>query len=240
MSEKKKVLIICGTAVGQMYLGVLLNRIWYAPVLVKTAEEGVHVAQTDSFAVIILDGDIPDAELNAALVLLRGDISVKAVPLVVFITGESSVKHEAFIARGCSAVLTKPLDLAFVYTILARLSGQRRNTPRVPARMRVEIKEGTPDKSLMCINISEGGVYLRTHEPLPEGTALRLKFTLPRDVESLELEAEVVRTSPLGIQIETEPGMGLRFRGIPEEVQKRIRNFVQWELIGDLEWEATI
>ncbi len=240
MSEKKKVLIICGTAVGQMYLGVLLNRIWYAPVLVKTAEEGVRVAQTDSFAVIILDGDIPDAELNAALVLLRGDISVKAVPLVVFITGESSVKHESLIARGCSAVLTKPLDLAFVYTILARLSGQRRNTPRVPARMRVDIQEGTPDKSLMCINISEGGVYLRTHKPLPEGTGLRLKFTLPRDVESIELEAEVVRTAPLGIQIETEPGMGLRFRGIPEEVQKRIRNFVQWELIGDLEWEATI
>jgi hypothetical protein len=59
-------------------------------------------------------------------------------------------------------------------------------------------------------------------------------------VETLELEAEVVRTAPLGVQIEAEPGMGLRFRGIPEEVQKRIRNFVQWELIGDLEWEATI
>ncbi len=240
MSGKKKVLIICGTAVGQMYLGVLLNRIWYAPVLVKTAEEGIRVAQTDSFAVVILDGDISDAELNAALVLLRGDISVKAVPLIVFITRESPIKHESLIARGCSAVLTKPLDLAFVYTILARLSGQRRTTPRVPAHMPVEIKEGTPDKSLMCINISEGGIYLRTHKPLPEGTALHLKFTLPRDVEPIELKAEVVRTSPLGIQIEMEPGMGLRFRGIPEKVQKRIRNFVQWELIGDLEWEATI
>jgi uncharacterized protein (TIGR02266 family) len=240
MPEKKKVLIICGTAVGQMYLGVLLNRIWFAPILVKTAEEGVRVAQTDPFSLIILDGDVPEAELHAAFVLLRGDLSVKDVPLIVFITSENSIKPESLITRGCSAVLTKPLDLALVYTILARLSGQQRTTPRVPARMRVEIEEGTPDKSLMCINISEGGVYLRTHEPLPEGTALRLKFTLPRDVETLELEAEVVRTSPLGIQIETEPGMGLRFRGIPEEVQKRIRNFVQWELIGDLEWEATI
>ena len=240
MPEKKKVLVICRTAAGQMYIGVLLNRIWYSPVLVKTAEEAVRAAQTDPFSFTILDGDIPDAELHAALVLLRGDLSVKDVPLVVFITSENSIKPESLIARGCSAVLTKPLDLAFVYTILARLSGQQRTTPRVPARMRVEIEEGKPDNSLICINISEGGIYLRTHEPLPEGTALHLKFTLPRDVESIELEAEVVRTAPLGIQIETEPGMGLRFRDIPEEVQKRIRNFVQWELIGDLEWEATI
>jgi uncharacterized protein (TIGR02266 family) len=240
MPGKKKVLVICGTAVGQMYLGVLLSRIWYAPVLVKTAEEGVRVAQTDPFSLMILDGDIPEGELHAALILLRNDLSVKDAPLIVFITGESSAKHESLIARGCSAVLTKPLDLAFVYTILARLSGQQRTAPRVPARMRVDIQEGTPDNSLMCINVSEGGIYLRTHEPLPEGTALHLKFTLPRDVETLELEAEVVRTAPLGIQIEAEPGMGLRFRGIPEEVQKRIRNFVQWELIGDLEWEATI
>ncbi len=240
MPEKKKVLVICRTAAGQMYIGVLLNRIWYSPVLVKTAAEAVRAAQTDPFSSIILDGDMPDAELHAALVLLRGDLSVKDVPLLVFMTGESPIKHEALIGRGCSAVLTKPLDLAFVYTILARLSGQRRNTPRVPARMRVDIQEGTPEKFLMCINISEGGVYLRTHKPLPEGTVLHLKFTLPRDVETIELEAEVVRTSPLGIQIETEPGMGLRFRDLSEETEKRIRNFVQWELIGDLEWEATI
>jgi hypothetical protein len=34
--------------------------------------------------------------------------------------------------------------------------------------------------------------------------------------------------------------MGLRFINLPDEVLLQLRNFVQWEMIGDLEWEATL
>jgi len=40
MPDKKQVLIICHTAASQMYLGVLMNRIWFSPVLATTADEG--------------------------------------------------------------------------------------------------------------------------------------------------------------------------------------------------------
>jgi hypothetical protein len=59
-------------------------------------------------------------------------------------------------------------------------------------------------------------------------------------VEPIQLAGEVVRTSPLGIQVESEPGMGLRFLDMPESVKQKLRNFVQWEMVGDLEWEAKI
>jgi uncharacterized protein (TIGR02266 family) len=158
----------------------------------------------------------------------------------VFLTSEKGNSSESLLTRGCSAVITKPLDMSLVYSVLARLCGQERQVPRVPARIRVEIEEKTPEKYLTCINISEGGVYLRTIEPHPEKGILHLKFTLPRDTAEIEATGEVVRTESLGIQIETEPGMALRFANISEENRRRIRNFIQWELIGDLDWEATI
>lgn len=240
MSDKKQVLVICRSAAGQMYLGVLLNRIWYSPVLVKTAEEGIRLSHSNSFTLIILDGDLPESELHSAIALVKAEPAIKDIPLVAFITTEGSIGNESLIAEGCSAVLTKPLDLALVYGILGRLSGQPRNTPRIPVKMRVEIEEGTPEKALSCVNLSEGGLYLRTHQPLPENTLLHLIFTLPRDTQELKLAAEVVRTAPLGIQIETEPGMGLRFVDMSEETRRHLRNFVQWEMMGDLEWEANI
>lgn len=238
MSEKKQVLIICHTAAGQMYLGVLLNRIWYSPVLVKTAEDGLRFAQKTEFSLILLDGDVSSTELRSAVSLLRTAGAVKYLPLVIFLTNENAAINEELITMGCSAILTKPLDLAFVYGVLARLSGQPRNTPRIPVKFKVEIDGDVPEKTLICVNLSESGLYLRTHKILPENTALHLRFTLPRDTTILEVDAEVVRTAPLSPQIEAEPGMGLRFHKIPETIRAQIRNYVQWEMMGDLEWKA--
>jgi uncharacterized protein (TIGR02266 family) len=146
------------------------------------------------------------------------------------------------LSQGCTAVLTKPLDLAIMYGVLARLSGQPRNTTRITVKMRVhvEIAEGTPEKELASVNMSEGGLYLRTLHPLPEGALIHIKFTLPHDTEIISLTAEVVRTFPLGAQFDCEPGMGLRFIDIPEDTLLKIRNFIQWEVTGDLEWNSNI
>lgn len=240
MSEKKQVLIICHTAAGQMYLGVLLNRIWYTPTLARTPEEGIRLAQKNRFALILYDGDVTDADLRPSITLLRTEPLLRDQPLVVFITGGNPALNESLLSQGCSAVLTKPLDLAIVYGVLARLSGQPRSTPRIPLKIRVEIEEGIPEKVLTSVNLSEGGIFLRTPEPLSEGTELHVTFTLPHDTEQIALPAKVVRTFSLGIQLDAEPGMGLQFIDMSQDVLMRIRNFVQWEMTGDLEWKSNL
>jgi len=240
MPEKKQVLIICHTAAGQMYLGVLLKRIWYSPVLARTAEEGIRMAMKTSCDLVLIDGDVSQGELQYSISLLRSDPSIRNAPLVIIMTNDNPKVSRPLLAQGCAAILTKPLDLSVVYGVLARLSGLPRSTPRVPVKMRVDIEEGIPENVLTCIDISEGGLYLRTLEPLPRGTILHIRFTLPLDSAEIRLTAEVVRTSPLGVQFEMEPGIGLRFVDMPDDTLLHIRNFVQWETIGDLEWEFNI
>jgi uncharacterized protein (TIGR02266 family) len=240
MSEKKQVLIICRSAAGQMYLGVVLNRIWYAPALAKTLEDALRLAQTNSFSVVLFDGDVSELELRPSIAQLKNDPALKELPLVVFMTDNNAATNESLLAQGCAAVLTKPIDMAILYGVLQRLSGQPRTTPRIPVKMRVGIEEGTPAKELSGINLSEGGIYLRTIAPLPEGTVIHVKFTLPHDTQAIELAAEVVRTLPLSVQLETDPGMGLQFIDPPENTILRIRNYVQWEMTGDLEWKPGI
>ena len=86
MSEKKQVLIICQSAAGQVYLGVLLNRIWFSPVLARTPSEGIRLAQKNAFTLILFDGDVAETELKTAISLLRSDPALKGQPLVVFMT----------------------------------------------------------------------------------------------------------------------------------------------------------
>lgn len=240
MSEKKSVLVICHSAAGQMYLGILLSRIWYTASLVKNAAEGVHMARDKAFSLIILNGDPSDEELYNSVSLIRSDGSLKHTPLVVFIAQERAEVKDNLVALGCSAVVTKPLDISIVYGVLSRLSGQVRAAPRIAVRFRVEMEADDTRKTLTCTNLSEGGMYLRTHDPLPEGTKIRLSFRLPKDTEVNTLDGEVIRTMQLGHEVEFEPGMGVRFIDPPDQFRQRIRNFVQWELMGDLEWEASL
>lgn len=240
MSEKQSVLIICRSAAGQMYLGVLLNRIWYAPVLAKTVEEGLRLAQETSFSLVLFDGDIGNEQLQYTISTLKREASLKELPLVVFMTDHSAAISESLFAQGCSAVVTKPIDLTLLYGLLQKLCGQPRSTPRIPVKFPVEIQEGTPEKILTCLNLSEGGLYLRTLTPLQEGAVIHVKFSLPHDPERIEVAAEVVRTLPLAVQLQTDPGMGLHFLNAPQNIVLKIRNFVQWEMTGDLDWKPEI
>jgi len=241
MSDKKKqVIIICQSAAGQMYLGILLNRIWFAPILARTTDEAIHLARTNDFSLVLYDGDVVEPELKTAIKLLKTDQVLADLPLVVCMTRDDPKAIQSLLSAGCSAVLTKPLDFSIMYGVLARLSGQPRTTSRIAVKINVEIAEGIPEKNLMSVNLSEGGIYLRTHKPLSEGELLHIKFSLPHDAEPIEIAADVVRTSSLSTQFAVEPGMGLRFVDMPEDTLLKIRNFIQWEMTGDLEWKSTI
>jgi len=240
MSEKKRILIICRSSAGQMYLGVLLSRIWFSAILARTPDKGIRLARKSPVSLTLFDGELLEPELQTAITLLRTDPVLKDRPLVVFMTNDDPVKIKSLLSQGCAAVLTKPLDLALMYGVLSRLCGQPRSTPRIPVKMPVEIAGDIPKKVMTSVNLSEGGLYLRTLNPLPEGELLHIRFTLPHDAESIELPAEVVRTFQLGTQFEEEPGMGLRFVDIPQEILLKLRNFIQWEMIGDLKWNSGI
>ncbi len=242
MPEKKPILVICHTQACQMYIGILLNRIWYAPILAKNAGEGIFLAKkSEPLSLVILDSDLPEDKFRSALTLLRTDDTVKNLPLVIITSRNDTEYTESLLSKGCSAVLTKPLNVSITFGVLGQLSNQPRIHPRASARIEVEIDDGSTQIVLPCVDISEGGLYLRTHTPLLEKTVLTVKFRLPHGTEELEMiaevTAEVVRTSPLGARMSAEPGMALRFLTISEEIKEQIRNFVQWEVTGDLEWE---
>ena len=237
MPSNKMVLVICHTASGRMYLGVLLKRIWYTPMLAGTVEDGIRFADHNSFKLILIDGDAIKPDLTKTLLLLKNHPSTKNIPLVIVMTRESAEMNKSLLADGCSAILAKPLDLSLVYGVLGKLTDEQRSAPRVNTKFIVTIKEGTPAKELVCINLSEGGMYLRTLNPLDEGTLIHVKFTLPHDPIALNLDAEVVRSVPLADHLDVEPGMGLRFVDVPDSVPPLLKNFIQWEMIGDLSWE---
>jgi len=77
------------------------------------------------------------------------------------------------------------------------------------------------------MNISKGGMFISTRNPLPEGTNLTLKLKVPESEEEITLEGEVVwKVKPEESGGTLIPGMGLKFKNIDEEVIKKIERII--------------
>jgi uncharacterized protein (TIGR02266 family) len=94
---------------------------------------------------------------------------------------------------------------------------ERRSSARLPIEMWVEeLLEGS-QVFRRAGNLSRGGMYLDQTIPIPLGTRVRLRFTLPGDSVPILVTGEIVSISATDAL-----GMGVKFVGVDTEAQARI------------------
>ncbi len=78
----------------------------------------------------------------------------------------------------------------------------------------------TPDKSFFgwVHNVSEGGVFIGTGEPLSPRTDITLAFTMPESDIPIETKGEVMWTG--------KNGMGLKFKEVDELTEGKIKSIL--------------
>jgi uncharacterized protein (TIGR02266 family) len=94
---------------------------------------------------------------------------------------------------------------------------ERRTSARVPIEMWVEELLDGSQVFRRAGNLSRGGMYLDQTIPIPVGTRVRLRFTLPGDTKPIHVNGEIASISSAD-----SLGMGVRFVEIEAEAQSRI------------------
>jgi uncharacterized protein (TIGR02266 family) len=98
---------------------------------------------------------------------------------------------------------------------------ERRASARLPIEMWVEeLLEGS-QVFRRAGNLSKGGMYLDHTIPIPVGTKVRLRFTLPGDSVPILVTGEIVSISSADAL-----GMGVKFVGVEPDAQARIDAYV--------------
>jgi uncharacterized protein (TIGR02266 family) len=78
----------------------------------------------------------------------------------------------------------------------------------------------------LTMNMSEGGLFVATHNFVPVGAVLVLHITLGQEKEPLVLLAEVRWTRAYSGQEDVPPGLGLQFIDTDQAALAMIRKFV--------------
>ena len=71
-------------------------------------------------------------------------------------------------------------------------------------------------------NLSRGGLYLDQTIPLPIGSKVKLRFSLPDDATPITVTGQIV-----SINAREKLGMGVKFVDVDRSVQERIGNYIE-------------
>jgi uncharacterized protein (TIGR02266 family) len=78
-----------------------------------------------------------------------------------------------------------------------------------------------------AVNISRGGMFINTRNPLAVGTTVRLIISLPDTAFPFDLNGRVTRTAEFNNPSNQVPGMGIEFVNVDDEKRARIERFVE-------------
>lgn len=96
----------------------------------------------------------------------------------------------------------------------------RRSSPRVTLGVPVAYRFGNTIATALTLNISRGGLALRTTTPLPVESTVRVRFRLPAVRSDIQAESRIA-------WVDHRLGMGLQFTKVDEAAQAAIDAFVQ-------------
>ncbi len=112
-----------------------------------------------------------------------------------------------------------------------KAGGERRVHPRLPLDMLVQFRLHDMDEFMRdhAVNLSAGGMFVRTRRPQPLGSMVYLQFRLRDGVKLIEGLGKVVHVN--GAE-DAVPGMGVEFVNLDEESRTLIDSIIRDRLAG--------
>lgn len=202
----------------------------YIVVAVRDDDEALALLARDSFDVIVC-GDTPAAARDA---LLRRCAERHATVRRVVASSARGDHVDAWLHGGLvDAVIERPFDTDHVRAVLERVAPPVRGDAlrldrRVLARVPVEIAADTwPDGALLTTaDISHGGAFCETADPLAVGTRIRLTCDAPTGMIEVEGRVAHVVSPERANALDVPAGIGIQFLDVPVAVQRSIGAWV--------------
>lgn len=107
------------------------------------------------------------------------------------------------------------------------MAEERRGELRVETELEVTFRTAQEFLAAYTKNISGGGLYIRTTQPLPLNQTVLLRFTLPGVAPGFQVPGLVVWSNPVEGRTSFPAGMGVKFTGLSPTDAARIQTYLQ-------------
>jgi uncharacterized protein (TIGR02266 family) len=221
----KTVLVADDTAFVRDRFKTAIEGAGHRAVTVKSAAELLARVRTDlaQLDLLVIDLRLPNASGIDVVRNIR-KMDEGRLPILVFsgtVTSADEVRELA--ALGVAGYVN---EYSAVQHILPSLAPHlfpddfnRRDSPRVVLGIPIAYRFGNTIAAALTLNLSRGGIAIRTTSPLDREARARLRFRLPGSKKDIDADAKVCWSS-------TRAGMGLQFERVDPADQQAIDDFV--------------
>jgi len=192
-------------------------------------------ADFDDLDLLVLDLRMPHAA-GVELIKRIRKLDGGKLPILLFsgsVSGVEEVRELA--ALGVSGYLNEYISVEHIVPSVAPHlfpeTFNRREHPRVVLGIPVSYRIGKTIAAALALNLSTGGVAIRTSKPVVRGTVMKLKFALPGAKREIETEAVVCWS-------DQKAGMGVRFTKVKPSDQASIDGFVEAHFFRSVKLES--
>ena len=223
--SSKTVLVADDTAFVRDRFRSALENAGHRAVAVKSAAELLAKVRTDAADIdlIVLDLRLPHTS-GVDLVRAIRKLDDGRLPILIFsgtIASADEVRDLA--ALGVAGYVN---EYSAVQHILPSLAPHlfpdnfnRRGSPRVVLGIPITYRFGNTIAAALSLNLSRGGLAIRTTSPLEHGATVRVRFRLPGSKTEIEAQGRVAWS-------DRRHGMGLQFETVDAPIQTAINEFV--------------
>jgi uncharacterized protein (TIGR02266 family) len=208
----KTVVVADDTAFVRDRFRSALQSAGHRPIGVKSAAELLARVRADlaTIDLVVLDLRLPPAS-GVELVRSIRKLDNGRLPLLIFSGTISSAEEVRELASlGVAGYLNEYCAVQHILPSLAPHlfpdDYNRRGSPRVVLGIPVSYRFGNTIAAALTLNLSKGGLAIRTMSPLAIGSKALVRFRLPGSKRDIDAEARVCwsdRRSGMGLQFET-------------------------------------
>jgi uncharacterized protein (TIGR02266 family) len=221
----KTVIVADDTAFVRDRFRAALESAGHRAIVVQSATELVAqaTAELGHLDLIVLDLRLPQAS-GVELVRTIRRLGDTNVPVLVFsgtIASADEVRELA--ALGVAGYINEYSAVQHIVPALAPHlfpdNFNRRGSPRVVLGIPIQYRFGNTIAAALTLNLSHGGIAIRTTSPLEAGAKIRVRFRMPGSKRDVDAEGRVAWA-------DRRVGMGIQFEKVDPGHQAIIDNFV--------------
>lgn len=200
--------------------------------IAKGGEKALDMIRQNSPQIAFLGLQMPGLPGEECCRIIKQDPATSGTAVVMIVNAGHPEQVERCRRAGCDEFLFKPINHdEFLAIVRKYMELEVRDGKRLKAQVRVYYGPA-PQKlfSEFSVDLSTGGLYLKTDFPLVVDESLTLRFSLPEQKGMVTCKARVAWVNPKEKPRKPDlpPGMGIQFVDLSLEDMKSIRRFLEY------------
>ena len=221
-----------------MYLSILMRRMGFTVIPAQNGEEVLNILESIIPDLVITDLKMPIADGLTVLKVMKNDLRFSDIPVIMMTAFFEQQAFDECMDLGGVGFLTKPINIHDLHMLLRECITYSNNVSRKNMRVSydrwVVTEHDNRQQEYYAVSLSEQGIYLRTQNPLPVGTELKIHLSIQPEQPFKTIGTVIYQKNLTNDINKLDPGMAVKFNNLSAQHANVLKTYIVKMLAGDL------